>query len=507
MCKLHQKRLKKATLHRQEWDADYIRQGWEVIKQISDQYNWDTYDIQFEILDPEQFMAKTTTTGLPFSYAHWSFGKEFLSEMEEYKNGVKHGDRIYAKGLPYEMVINSDPSICYLNSHNSPCMQLIVTAHACSGHVHFFKNNYLFKQHTQPKHIVNYMEYARQYIADCEEKHGAYKVEAVLDIAHTLANLSVFKTDRSKKSNLSARDKDIIRLKHKRDNFNEITDQKPSLTSDIGIFEEENILYYAEKRSNHADWVKEIFRIVRNIEQYFYPQGRTKLINEGFAQFTEHTIMNELYDRGFITVGYMLEYIQDNGGVMYQADSTGKKRSNGQLDFHSINPYYLGYQLMKDIKRMCVMPTDEDKYYMSHIAGRNWVDVINGCVSDFNDESAILQFLSPHLIKKLRMFHLHTTEELDHYLIKEIHGDSGWQDIRNTLSDQYNIARYTPDIFICKETEDTVFIRHRAYKNNRLNIEENAAANDSILYALAYAFNKSVTILDVNDEIISKLIL
>ena len=51
-------------------------------------------------------------------------------------------------GLAYEIVINSNPCICYVMEENTMTMQALVMAHAAFGHNHFFKNNYLFKQWT-----------------------------------------------------------------------------------------------------------------------------------------------------------------------------------------------------------------------------------------------------------------------------------------------------------------------------------------------------------------------
>ncbi len=61
-------------------------------------------------------------------------------------------------------------------------MQTLVTAHAAFGHNHFFKNNYLFKQWTDADAILNYMEFAKGYIAlSAQEKYGLAAVEPIID--------------------------------------------------------------------------------------------------------------------------------------------------------------------------------------------------------------------------------------------------------------------------------------------------------------------------------------
>src|SRR5690606_29465361 len=116
-------------------------------------------------------------------YPHWSFGKSFIAHEHAYRKG--------ARGLAYEIVINSDPCIAYLMEENPMPLQALVIAHACYGHNSFFKGNYLFRQWTAADAIVDYMVFARRYVMDCEERHGAAAVEEVLDACHALMNHGV----------------------------------------------------------------------------------------------------------------------------------------------------------------------------------------------------------------------------------------------------------------------------------------------------------------------------
>ncbi len=60
-------------------------------------------------------------------------------------------------------------------------MQALVIAHAAYGHNSFFKNNYLFKSWTDADSIIDYLVFAKKYIAGSEEKYGVNAVEALLD--------------------------------------------------------------------------------------------------------------------------------------------------------------------------------------------------------------------------------------------------------------------------------------------------------------------------------------
>ena len=120
---------------------------------------------------------------MPLFYKHWSFGKHFATHEASYRKGMR--------GLAYEIVINSNPCISYVMEENTTTMQALVIAHAAFGHNHFFKNNYLFRQWTDADGILDYLEFAKTYIAECEERYGHGPVERLLDAAHALMNQAV----------------------------------------------------------------------------------------------------------------------------------------------------------------------------------------------------------------------------------------------------------------------------------------------------------------------------
>ena len=143
----------------------------------------DVYPNRIEIISAEQMLDAYASTGLPLFYRHWSFGKQFAHHEALYRKGLR--------GLAYEIVINSDPCLSYVMEENTATLQALVIAHAAFGHNHFFKNNRLFKEWTDAKGILDYLEFAKGYVADCEEKYGEAAVERVLDSAHALMNYGV----------------------------------------------------------------------------------------------------------------------------------------------------------------------------------------------------------------------------------------------------------------------------------------------------------------------------
>ncbi len=126
-----------------DWDYDTIRRIHDTVEVIARRdLGLDTFPNQIEIITAEQMLDAYASTGMPLFYKHWSFGKHFAQHEAGYRKGLM--------GLAYEIVINSNPCISYIMEENSATMQTLVIAHAAFGHNHFFKNNYLFKQWTDP---------------------------------------------------------------------------------------------------------------------------------------------------------------------------------------------------------------------------------------------------------------------------------------------------------------------------------------------------------------------
>ena len=203
---------------------------------------------------------------------------------------------------------------------------------------------------------------------------------------------------------------------------------------------QENILYFIEKNAPllHS-WQREIIRIVRKIAQYFYPQGQTKVMNEGWACFWHYTLLNGLYDEGLVTDEFMLEILQNHTNVIRQVPFNSPY-------FNGINPYTLGYHMMQDIKRICQNPTAEDKQWFPFLANTDWLTSLDSAMRNYKDESFINQYLSPRLIRDMKLFHIVDDDRHPELLVNAIHNEPGYAQIRESLSQQYNLGYIEPDI-------------------------------------------------------------
>ena len=405
-----------------EWDFELIERYESAIGAAAREFGLDTYCNQIEIITSEQMLDAYASSGLPVGYPHWSYGKEFIRNEQAYRSGQQ--------GLAYEIVINSDPCIAYLMEENTIAMQALVIAHASYGHNSFFKGNHLFRQWTQPDAIVDYLLFARRFVMECEERHGAAEVEAILDSCHALMPHGMDRYRRPPPLSLKAEAARLsARETHRESQFNDMwrtlpTTERPSEARVAPLFPaepQENLLYFIEKHAPSLEpWQRELVRIVRKLAQYFYPQGQTKVMNEGWATFWHYTLINRLHEQGLVTDGFMLEVLKNHTNVVFQPafDTRG---------YSGLNPYALGFAMYSDLRRICERPDAEDRQWFPQLAGSNWKSTLDFAMRNFKDESFIAQYLSPRLIREFRLFAIADHESDSELRVDCIHDDAGYR--------------------------------------------------------------------------------
>ncbi len=447
-----------------EWTFDLIKEYDREISRIAESYNLETYPNQIEVISTEQMMDAYSSVGMPVGYHHWSFGKQFLSTEKNYRRG--------RMGLAYEIVINSNPCIAYLMEENTMAMQALVIAHACYGHNSFFKSNYLFQSWTNADAIIDYLLFAKNYVTHCEERYGEEAVELTLDSCHALMNYGVDRYQHPYRLSLvkeEARQKE--REAYLQLQINELwrktipTTEKENSDINKKRYPEEpqeNLLYFIEKNAPLLEpWQREIVRIVRKIAQYFYPQRQTQVMNEGWATFWHYTILNRLYEEGRVTDGFMIEFLQAHTNVIDQP-------AFDEPHYNGINPYVLGFTMMSDLRRICENPTEEDKRWFPDLHNTDWVKSLDFAMRNFKDESFIAQYLSPKVIRDLKLFSVLDDDTQSELEITAIHDDRGYQNIREQLSNQYNLGNREPNIQVYsvnRRGDRSLTLRH--YEHNR----------------------------------------
>ncbi len=485
----------------QEWTFEKLNQIYTEIEKIAtEKYDLNVYPNHMEIISSEQMLDAYSAVGLPIYYSHWTFGEQFVRELEAYKRG--------RMGLAYEIVINSSPCIAYLMEENTMMMQTLVIAHASFGHNTFFKNNYLFKQWTDAEGIIDYLKFAKKYIRKCEEKYGVAEVEAVLDAAHALQVHGVDKYRRpsrisAAKEEAQRKDREAYRQKNVNVLWSTIPNNKQAMAEEEPRFPsepQENILYFIEKNAPRLDpWKREVLRIVRKISQYFHPQRQLQLMNEGCATYFHYKIINDLFDKGILTDGAMLEFIQSHSGVVLQPDFDSKYYSGG------FNPYALGWAMYKDIERVSMEPTEEDRIWFKNqdwVGNGDYIKNIKWAIENFKDESFVQQFLSPKVIRDFRMFNICDDEADPKMEVTGIHNTRGYKNVRDALAKQYNIGYKAPDIQVYdvdKWGDRSMTLRHYMVDGRPLDKE---STTDTLRYvSFLWGYDVKIESVDTKDNI------
>jgi spore cortex formation protein SpoVR/YcgB (stage V sporulation) len=190
-------------------------------------------------------------------------------------------------------------------------------------------------------------------------------------------------------------------------------------------------------------------------------------MNEGTATYVHYRIMTRLHEQGRISDGNFLEFLQSHTNVVFQPAFDDQR-------FSGFNPYALGFAMMQDIERIVANPDDEDRAWFPEIAGTGDVmGVLRDIWANYRDESFISQFLSPRLMRQMRIFHLHDDPaETAGIRVDAIHDERGYRRVRRQLSRQYDVGLIDPNI----EVEDVdlagdrrLLVRHTVLNGALLN--------------------------------------
>jgi stage V sporulation protein R len=494
-----------------DWTVKNIDAYFHEIERIAkEDLHLDVYPNEIQIVTAEQMLDAYAFGGMPVMYPHWTFGRDYIFTQKSYEAGNQN--------LAYEMVINSNPCISYLMEENTMLMDILVMAHACFGHNSVFKHNYLFRQWTDAESIIGYLQFAKNYVEECEERYGKQVVKQFLTACHSIKMYGVDKYKRPQKLSVvkeKARQKE--RIAYQQSQVNELWRTLPAelakARAEDDAHEEfkkkkipsepqENILYFLEKNAPHLEgWKRELIRIVRKVAQYYHPQRHTQIVNEGFATFTHYNILNKLKDENLINDGFFLEFLTSHTNVVNQPD-VHSKYYNGR-----INPYYLGFNMFQDIRRICENPTAEDKEWFPNLCGTDWRQSTLDAMSGYKDESFITQYLSPHLIRKLHLIEVQNDEDSPHLVVSEIHDEEGYKTIRDTLAWQSDPVSYLPDVQVLDADitgSRRLLLRAKNYNKRRLNEEHVILTMKNI--EIIWGYKVHLVVVDENDKEVAKFV-
>ena len=218
-----------------DWTFETLERIYQAVENIAlGELGLELYPNRVEVITPEQMLDAYASTGMPLLYRHWSFGKHFVQHEAMYQKGFA--------GLAYEIVINSSPCISYVMEGNTATMQTLVIAHAAFGHNHFFRNNYLFKQWTDASGILDYLEFAKSFVAGCEERYGEAAVESVLDAAHALMAQGIHRSPAKRRLDFKTEEaRERLRREHDAQMHNELWRTVPGKKRTISRSESQRV--------------------------------------------------------------------------------------------------------------------------------------------------------------------------------------------------------------------------------------------------------------------------
>ncbi|HXN85996.1 MAG TPA: SpoVR family protein, partial [Candidatus Binataceae bacterium] len=195
---------------------------------------------------------------------------------------------------------------------------------------------------------------------------------------------------------------------HARESFKEAEVHKVPIEPD-----EDVLLFIRDHNPYLAEWERDLLTIVDEEAKYFIPQMETKIMNEGWASYWHHRILESLG----IEQGLHLEFIVRHNQVV--------RPIPGQ-----VNPYHLGLKIWEDIYRRWENPTKEE-------IKRDGAPNKSGDAKLFEvreverDSSFLRRYLTEELMREMDMFEYE--QRGDEYVISKVSDDEGWRNVKETL--------------------------------------------------------------------------
>ena len=393
-----------------DWSLKDLQEWDDRICEIAKENNLDWYPITYETCDYFEMIGNMAYHGMPTHYGHWSYGKSFEVQHQRYQLGMT--------GLPYELIINSNPCISYLMKENPLYLQILIMAH-CVGHSDFFKQNRTFG-FTRADTVVPRMRNAKKRIQSYIEDPsiGIGKVEDIIDACHSLS----YQVPR-----LPQDIRDIEQERKEWQVANKEALNKGEMSErcyhQIPQDSEYDVLGFISAYGRDLrDWEKDVIEIVRDEAHYFMPQIRTKIMNEGWACFWHFKILHELN----MPQKYHIPFLKSHNQVV-------------RPHVASINPYHVGFHLFNRI---------EERYGLDECFLAREVH---------HDESFLRQYLTREDCEELNLFSY--SENEDNIEVTEVSDEDGWKYVKDVLMSQVG-SNSIPVIYVDFVEDDTLILYH-----------------------------------------------
>ncbi len=410
---------------------------------------------------------------IPTLYDYWVHDVQTISGKGVYE--------LYPSN-PYETVINTRPAISFYNDNNPDWLNVMIFYHVL-GHIDFFQNN-LFFRNTWDFDLTGRALSDKRVIARYRMEKGRW-VDYVIEFARSIDNLVNYHREindtlvsienkrlnkidcyfdiflqKEKKISINNYLKEIERYNNCKKNnkkayeaifFEEVLTKYPEFTEYYKIQKKRkvknnlDVIQYIIRHSpflkeDENKWMKSVIEIVRQTSNYFQPQIRTKIMNEGWASFWHETL-----------------FMKDERINGHEVDFAKVNSSVTSMPKLGLNPYALGLRLFSHILTMedrgCFdleyfLLNDEHKRKHFNKSKNSGLDYIFSVRENLCDFTFINRFIDQEFVNQHKLFvsgqRVNKTKMTREYYVKSRSADAYKQMVIDTLY-------HPPLIYVNKE--------------------------------------------------------
>lgn len=427
----------------------------EIERLAKEELGFNPFPIVYEVVDHTTMAAVSACDGMPKRYSHWRFGMRYRANIERHRWNV---------GRLYELIINTNPCVAFLQKGNSLVEQKTVISHV-AGHSQMFRHNYLFRATDLDGNAATnltvstesdaYRNVNRSWVdrfsnnANIIDRHisnaniGAKKVEEFIDHCLSLEDLvDPHAPFVPKKPLVEKSDKpEAVELhKFKASEYLEdflnppeyLEEQKAKIQAEKERAKrfpeqpERDVLGFLLAHAPLEKWEHDVLQVIRDERMYFQPQIQSKILHEATASLSHTTLMS----RFVATTAEIIDYADMNSGVM-------------QTSKTSLNPYSLGLGLLRNIQSRwdkgqfgkqweeCDDAAEKANWDLRLGLGRQKVlEVVKTC----SDLSLIDTYLTPEFAEEQKLFSFGWSNRNDRYEIQSREFDKVKKSILDSLT-------------------------------------------------------------------------
>lgn len=463
-------------------DLERLIQMENRIKEIAVEWGLLTTDTIFEIV-PAQKVLEGMAYMFPTNFSHWSFGRDF----ERHRTIYEHT----GQGIPYEQVWNFDVPRALLVETNPLTLNILVIAHVF-GHVDFFLGSRYLQHGRSFSNVSEEARNASTRFAEYEVKNGK-DVERVIDsgmsimwhqhpdpffeeideeiLRERLIDFERAKMEKPPGNTWAPKltDEELKRTERKLNYLQYKTPPEPTY----------DLLNYITKKSPKPlkPWAVDVLTVLRNQARCLSPNGRTKMLNEGWASYWHVKIMRRLFEEGLVTPEEHGVFNEFHSGVTQESKKTFNWYRVGLALFEYIKERWDKGQFGKEYEES----TDPYKRSRWDTKANKGNEKIFQVRSAYTDRMAVEEFFTDEFIRAQELY-IYSSVPTDDGKIIDVISEDNPAVIRHILKTM--MASRGPQIVVENgnyEGKGYLYLKH-IYTGYELDPEYRKATLENIFY-------------------------